>query len=391
MASSTAAAPQLRLPLWTRTLTTVTTSFDRPSAPAGEGTALVGSSNGIAALDLTSGKTRWFIPAVDYFAVAGDVVVFGRSTALFAVRVDHGGILWKKPCVVPFVLAVGDRVVTICNGNVAIVRARDGALLASRRLDQRASGSTYGAAPINDDFFELDGNHELSTTFSVIDAHAGRYVWGKGGETQVLASGKTWIDITPDRSRFPWADSGTVERRGLSDGKLLSTKHYSFPGPDEGHGLPLDVSTAAAYGLAGNGQLYRVPLGSTEAARVYQTDAPTTGAVVLGASAFFGVPQNNDTTSAPMFVDRAQAGRFVVAPLGEFESAFGKRSFAMRVADHVALAAHGTVTLFDERGEATAQLQVGCRNVEAIDATAKRYVVVCYDAFRPTVLAFSRD
>jgi outer membrane protein assembly factor BamB len=115
-------------PLWRRELPALTADlrFKPVLRPLAGGTLLVRNGAGVAALD-ARGRTLWSEPDIDGFIADGAMVVFRRSGVVFAMRRRDAGVLWRRPCSKPnYLVAAGDRVLTICGGRSTVLGARTG-------------------------------------------------------------------------------------------------------------------------------------------------------------------------------------------------------------------------------------------------------------------------
>jgi hypothetical protein len=380
-----AAAATPRAPLWSRSLPAGPPVFDVQLAMVGD-VVLVRSGYAIVGLDAVSGKTRWTVPNATSVALAGSTLVVARNNTVFAVRTTDAGVVWSHPCApAAFVIATTTRVATLCSGRIAILRVNDGETLASAPITRAATGRAYQTQPINANYFALGNDAELTTRFAVIDARTGAVRWIKEN-SQIVASGATWIDLTPAQARVVWAPAGTVERRSLATGKLLGTHRYQFSVVTDDHGTPLFESTAAVYAIAGNGELYRSPLNGTEMTRITPESGSVVAPTTLGASAFYGTMPNGTAPTATMYVDQPNQGGFKETALGAFDAVAG-----VRAGNEVAFKRGGTIVLFGSSGTQDATLQANCPTIGGIATSARRYVLLCTAKTTSTIVGFARS
>ena len=233
-ASAAAGAELVTKPSWTRPLATITDEFRGSLVleALSDGKLLVRNGERIMLLD-ARGKTLWSEPNVDGAIVAGSMVIFRRSDTVFAVRRNDAGVLWKRACAKPqYLVNAGDRLLTMCGNASTVLLARTGAVSSFRTLKESIAQLPFsGARRLNDDYVMVmnvfDGAW-LGEAYSVVDAHTGAFLWTVT-DCDVIDVSPTTVSITPYPSMLPWASTGTVSRRRLSDGKVLSTEHYTPP------------------------------------------------------------------------------------------------------------------------------------------------------------------
>jgi hypothetical protein len=379
------AAPAPRAPAWVRSLPAGPPDADVQITIAGGTVAVVRTGVSVVGLDLATGKRRWTLANVTGFAAADDAVIVTRAGFVFAVRPADAIVLWRRACTpAPFLVAWKDRIATLCSGKVTILNADDGAVVAAQELPRAARGRQYHAEAIDETFFALSNDVALQTGFSVIDARTGALRWRKPN-SQIVATGPTWIDLAPGTGLPVWAPAGTVERHDLATGQTIAKHVFTFSVPVDGHGTPLYASSVAMYAFAGNGELYHALLSEASMERLTPAGGAVTGPVILGGSAFYGTAATADALTSTVYVERLVGGKLTSAALGTFDNTAG-----LRAGDRVAFNAKGTVSLFDERGGAAGALRTGCIKIGSIVAAAKRYVVLCPTKTATTILGFPR-
>lgn len=235
--TSTAGAEQARGEgaRWMRTLS-APSERDRSKtifALLEDGAVLVRSGGGVEAIDAVSGRLRWSLPAIAGASVADETVVLRRPGVILAVRARDAVPLWRRPCVdPPFALAMQDRILTMCGGISTVLDRRNGRVLLERAvalrtspMDIRDARALNGRFALVDNFF--DGAW-MGDSYYVVDSWTGAFNWSQT-DFRVLAVTSTTITIAPYPSMLPWASTGTVVERRLSDGKTVH--EYAYPPP----------------------------------------------------------------------------------------------------------------------------------------------------------------
>lgn len=212
---------------------------------------LVRDGAGIVDLDVR-GRTVWSEPKIDGLIVASDTVVLRRSDVVFAIRARDAGVLWKRPCANPsYLAAAGDRVLTNCGGNSTVLDAATGAIRSQRTPKKGVMEPPFWKAfALNADYAVVVTTFDgawLGSSYHVVDAHTGAILWAMT-DTYFFDVSPTEVSVAPYPSMLPWSETGTVQRRRLSDGKVLWTDRYAPPreGDTEGRGT-LTVTAVAAY------------------------------------------------------------------------------------------------------------------------------------------------
>jgi hypothetical protein len=389
-----------REPLWHRTLAAASTTvlFEEPVLRALDSRyVIVRSGSGVAAIDIATGATRWYIPRVERAIVALGNAVLSRSDVVFSVRGNDAAVLWKVPCYEPrFLVSVGARVVTRCGLRSVVLDAASGATLASRDVD---SGDFFAARPLGDDYVAADERFDgawSGTKTHIVDARTGEYKWS-ATDAQIVGATATTLSLSPLPSMLPWGASGTVAVRRLADGSVVHTTFYDVP-KTESRGGYVTLSSVAAY-VTNGGALYRFALahpspGTLLPGNEAAGQAIGSRAVALGASGFIAEP---DVASPMVYVslDRARPATatkrssFSTRPLGRFAAVFSRGAQTtpfLRLGHRVVLAAYGYAWLYDELGHAEIAAHTACDGQQTAATTAAHLLVLCEATSRPTVL-----
>jgi hypothetical protein len=378
-------------PAWTRTFPTPK-GFPAPILqPLPGGAVLVRNGSGATALD-ARGRTLWSMPNVDHALLHGSMVVILRSNIVFAVRARDAGVLWKRPCDrAPYVAAAGSRLVTFCGSTSTVLRARDGAILATQRPTIRLSPPIFkGARPINDDYVLVTNFFNgawMGYDYNVVDVHTGAFLWDET-DFDIVDVTATTIAITPAYSMLPWGKTGLVERRRLADGRTLSDRTYSAPRADDvAGGGRLTFSRAAGYVATADG-VYRYVRGDASL-RQHVLDGFAPSVVTLGSAAFIAVDAGNGRWgTGTLYIDRpASEGSFVTRRLGTYNTWGGAP--AVRIGDRIAVTDGHVIRLYDESGTVELTVAVTCLDANAA-ATHDMLFTLCTPQGMPTTLAAFR-
>jgi hypothetical protein len=364
-------------PAWTRTFAaptvypTVTILLPLPG-----GAVLVRNGSGSTALD-SRGRTLWSMPNVDDAILDGSMVVFWRSSVVFAVRARDAGVLWKRPCHrPPYVVAAGARLVTFCGDFSTVLRARDGSVLATRRPTIRMSPPQFdGARALNADYVLVSNHFDgawMGNDYCVVDAHTGSFLWEQTDSFTFDVTATT-VSIAPVPSMLPWGPTGSVERRRLADGKIMSTRSYDAPNADDvAGGGRLFFSHAAAYVATYKG-VYRFAHGDTSRP-VRVLDGETANMVTLGNAAFIAVDAGSARIgTGTLYVDYpASSDSFASRSLGTYSTALAFRPMHIKeslnaaivpTGDRVAVADGQVIHLYDASGVSELTARDDCNNV----------------------------
>lgn len=358
---------------------------------------LVRSGTGVAAIDIATGATRWYIPRVDRAVVALGNAVLSRANVVFSVRGDDAAVLWKVPCYEPrFLVSAGARVVTRCGLRSVVLNAASGRMVAARDVD---SGDFFGANAIGDGYVAANERFDgawSGTRTHIVDARTGAYKWSQT-DAQIVGATSTTVSLSPLPSMMPWGATGAVAVRRLADGRILRTTFYDVP-QTESRGGYVALSSAATYVTAG-GSLYRFALARPSAATLLPGNEAAglpiaSRAVALGASGFIAVP---DVASPMVYasLDRPRPGKakglssFSNRPLGRFASVFskdGQMTPFLRLGQRVVLAGYGYAWLYDQFGRAEVAAHTACEGQHAVATTTAHLIVLCEDMSHSMVL-----
>jgi hypothetical protein len=365
-------------PAWTRTFPPVTGYPVAPILlPLPGGAVLVRDGTGATALD-ARGRTLWSMPNVDHVLLDGSMLVFLRSDVVFAVRARDAAVLWKRPCDrPPYVVAAGARLLTFCGVTSTVLRARDGAILATRQPTIRISPPhphLDGARPLDADYVVVWNHFNgawMGTDYYVVDAHTGAFLWDET-DYDVVDHTATTIAITPARSMLPWGKTGLVERRRLADGMIMNSRTYAAPHADDvAGGGRLVFSRSAGYVITYYG-VYRFARGDGSQPQ-HVLDGFDSRVVTLGNAAFIGAQAGGRDRFGTLSIDRPSSnGSFITSSLGSYDmrlalqpvdSGDGLTTSVLRVGDSVAVADGQTIRLYDESGRVELTAKVTCNNV----------------------------
>jgi hypothetical protein len=358
---------------------------------------MVRSGAGVAAIDIATGATRWYIPRVERAIVALGNAVLSRSDVVFSVRGDDAAVLWKVPCYgSAFLVSAGARVVTRCGVKSVVLNAASGATVAARHVD---GGPFFGAHALSDGYVAADERFDgawSGTRTHIVDARTGEYKWSQT-DAQIVGVTSTTVSLSPLPSTLPWGATGTVAVRRLADGRVLHTTFYDVP-KAESRGGYVALSSAAAY-VTENGSLYRFALAHPSPGSLLPGNEAAglpigSRAIALGAAAFIAVPD----IAGPMVyisLDRPRlrtankVSSFSTRPLGRFAPVFSKdgqsRPF-LRLGRRVVVAAYGYAWLYDELGVAEIAAHTACDGQQVVATTTAHVLVLCGAMSQSTVL-----
>ncbi|MDP9024654.1 MAG: hypothetical protein M3N13_04660 [Candidatus Eremiobacteraeota bacterium] len=393
-------------PRWTRPLTPTAPLTDTAvpvMQPLADGTLLVRSGAGVLAVD-ARGVTRWSMPNIDDALLVGDAVVFRRSNVVFAVRSRDAGVLWKRPCAKPpYLVAAGDRIVTMCGRLSTILRARDGTVLAQRAVKLATGIPTFrGARPLNDGYVLVKNFFDgawMGDSYFVVDARTGAFLWSETDFDVVDVTPMT-IAITPYPSMLPWGTAGSIVRRSLADGATVDSQTYALPkGTDTVRGK-LVMSRAATYVTTMDDTLFRFRRGDTRDPQTLHRGSRLV-TVTLGSAAFILVDAANGQNRA-VYLDRpADHGAFVMRTLGQHVGRVGVRTpertdvyvdlgDAVRLGDRVAVPENDVVRLYDEFGAIEMTAKSVCMNPQLAATRTTLFMKCSQPGQRVFLAAFAR-
>ena len=388
---------------WTRPLATIPDDFWGALVlqPLADGKLLVRNGERIMLVD-ARGQTLWSEPNVAGAIVAGSMVVFRRSDVVFAVRRDDAGVLWKRPCTKPqYLVTAGDRLLTMCGGVSTVLLARTGAVLSQRTPHLNVVSPPFrGARPLNDGYVLVmnvfDGGW-LGEAYTVVDAHTGAFLWSQF-DCDVVDVAPTTISLAPYPSMKPWASTGTVQRRRLADGTVLSTDLYAPPraGDTEDRGT-LVFSQAAAYVSTLSQTTYRFRRGTRTPELLPVRDIGRT--VALGQSAYLF--DGEALHDGAFFLDRPAGGGFALRPMGHHAGAVGVMSplnaesyvtgwSAVRLGDRVAVPDGGVLRLYDDLGRVEMSVELPCPVPALAISRTTLFVQCALPRTSGALLAFAR-
>ena len=338
--------------------------------PLADGSVLVRNGTDVFATD-ARGVTRWSMPNVATAVADGRAVVFGRSNVVFAVRSRDAGVLWKRPCAEPpYLVAVADRIVTICGGVSTVLRARDGSVLA-RHAVQISTGpaSIQGARRLTDRYVLVTNFFDgawMGESYYVVDARTGAFLWSLT-DSDFFDATTTTVDVSQYPSMLPSQAVGTVQRRRLADGVVVRTERYDTPKSSnlEVRGL-VTTSRAAMYILNMETGLFRFRRDETRDPQSLVNGARASP-LTLGSAAFIFLDQ---ARSGSLYLDRPSAHRvFSTQLIGRFsgnvtayaaEASHTDSNHAVRLGDRLAVADDGTIRLYDEFGRVEMSAKSPC-------------------------------
>lgn len=397
--ASAADAP-VRSPRWTRPLAPEA-SYRTIAVllPLPDGTVLVRNGTGVFATD-ARGVTRWSMPNVTDAIGDGTAVVFRRSNVVFAVRSRDAGVLWKRPCSEPpYLVAVADRIVTICGGVSTVLRASDGSVLASRPVKiGTAPASFQGARRLTDRYVLVTNFFDgawMGESYYVVDAWTGAFLWSMT-DSDFFDADATTVAVSPYPSMLPSETVGTVQRRRLADGVVVNTEHYATPKSSdlEIRGL-LTMSQAATYVLNMEAGLFRFRRGGARNPEGLLNGARA-AAVPLGSAAFLFVDQmQRPARDNPLYLDRPSArGVFSTRTIGGFSgNVVGNADGSRRISDHavqlgnrLAVADDGVIRLYDQFGRVEMSAKSPCR-LPQVAATRTMLFMRCAQPHSRGILA----
>jgi PQQ-like domain len=400
--------PQIAEPRWSRPLadTPQSGAFVSVLQPLSETMVLVRNGDGVFAADAASGKTVWWMPNVEDAIIDGGEVVFRRRGMIFAARARDAGVLWKRPCGnAPYVVAAGDRLVTVCGGLSTILRAHDGSVLARHAINVRISPvDLRGARALNADYVMamsiIDGAW-LGELYSIVDAHTGAFLWSQS-DFSVIDVTPTTISISPYPSMLPWATTGTLVRRRLADGTTLATESYTPPSGSDGNGRGFLVRTRAATYVSTNvGKLFRFRPGSPNPDGLLSVPSGSMITVVpLGETAFIFDDKGPNHEGA-VYVDRpTSAGGFAMRALGRHAGPLSLRSpqesyrdvttgDAVVFGDRIAFIENQLVRVYDESGTLEMTAASPC-TLPQLAATRSTIFIRCAYAGLHALAAYAR-
>jgi outer membrane protein assembly factor BamB len=392
-----AADAPVRLPRWTRPLAPEA-SYRTVAVllPLADGSVLVRNGTDVFATD-ARGVTRWSMPNVTAAVTDGSAVVFGRSNVVFAVRSRDAGVLWKRPCAEPpYLVAVADRVVTVCGGISTVFRARDGSVLARHTVAISTSPASIQAARRLTDRYLLVTNFFdgawMGEAYYVVDARTGAFLWSLT-DSDFFDTTTTTVDVSQYPSMLPSQAVGTVQRRHLADGVVVSTEHYDTPNGSnlEVRGL-VTTSRAATYVLNMETGLFRFRRGETRDPQSLVNGARASP-LTLGSAAFIFPDQ---AQSGLLYLDRPSArGIFSTRLIGQYsgsvtayaaDASHTDSNHAVRLGDRLAVADGGVIRLYDEFGRVEMSAKSPCALPE-VATTRTMLFMRCAQLRSPGILA----
>ncbi len=394
-------------PRWIRALADTPQSgpFVSVLQPLSETMVLVRSGDGVFAADAASGKTVWWMPNVEDAIIDGDAVVFRRRGVIFAARARDAGILWKRPCAdSPYVVAAGERLVTVCGGLSTVLRARDGSVLARHAIKLRIGPvDLRGARALNADYVMamtiIDGAW-LGELYSIVDAHTGAFLWSQS-DFSVIDVTPTTISISPYPSMLPWATTGTLVRRRLADGATLATESHTPPPGSDGNGRGFLARTRAATYVSTNiGRLFRFRPGSPKPDDLLSVPNAAITVVPLGETAFV-FEDHGPNTEGAVYVDRpTSAGGFAMRALDRHAGPLSLRSSnesyrdvttgdAVVFGNRIAFIENQLVRVYDESGVLEMTAASPCTHPQ-LAATRSMIFIRCEYAGPHALAAYAR-
>ena len=223
------------------------------------------------------------------------------------------------------------------------------------------------------------------TEYAIVDSATGADAWSETDFT-VLEISSDSILISPYPGMLPWAPTGTVVRRRLVDGAVLSRRTYQLPpGSDpNGRGF-VTFSPSAVYLSTSTARLYRFETGTGGAKEVADQAQVV---AVLGSSVFYAV--NDASLSAgDLYVEQRRGHDFSDRSLGHYSGLIAAGgddenvgAVGWRVAvrsGNVVVASHdGSVDVFDKSGVPIGEARNTCPgNRRHILNVGNRLYVLC--------------